>query len=1063
MNLGVVVLWVLSLVAPVASPSPVPNAWTVRISAADQISGLPISRAHVNIESDARSYDGYTDKNGAVVFEALPAAEYRIGVQHPDFKFADRTLAVGMSNESVRMLGTRSRLKAIATVQSRNAPVVAPAKRTSEDGQSSIAGSVGSALPSLPSLDTAPNGSILIHGHDPSITATTLNGAAIFPNGSGAQLGLLGSDSFSSGQTGPGSTAGGPDGTLALSTYDPTIDPQGLLQSRIATFGSTAYGFRATGTSGRIGASFVHSNVNVADAFNGAYFSDTSGRFYQHDTVANSSGDTVTLRYGLNVNNVTWVDFGRLSDNSPRTCRAFTARLPCGYGPRNFSAESVQFVQLRDQIVLDRFSLDLHVFQSTDRADFNFGSETFFGQPIGNNGATQTSRIGISAAAHFLVTPNRTVSLTASGSRDRSTSSGIQVNSEYRYPPSTETLGSLALDVPLVQTRKATFAGTLGAERSGTASGAFWGLNGNYRLTPTDALNMRVTSGRLAQPLFASGLSMPETLTYDCARHRALGYGPGNSTLGGAKTEQYNLSFTHTGFKTSAGVELFRTVDHNGVVNGIVPATALGNIFPVDYFGALNRDATLACGSGVGIGMNDAFFHVAGLADRLVTNGADLSLTSNIGDKAKVELRYALLYQRPYGLSSIVKSDPEVRPGFLVPGIPAHKFTGSLSFAASRDTTVYAALNYTGANSAFRRSSYSTVDLGARLRAASGDLFIGVQNVFNTASEQFSRFAPFPYLSQPIAPRTFSFRYRLALGQQNIDKTQPLSVPFLNDATHLSFSMEQFEKADPRSLYPLTTTPTCGPENLPAAKALFAEARSYKDYVENERLAGNKGVIQPRHTALADFSYIAMGDYYTIAISLPRSIKAAGPFLRCAKLESVDFATAQRLKIYMPGWRTRYKDAIFVLYYAPQVGLYFAPGGADETSSATVTVRPFPDTRPITQITIDPASCPGTYRSAVQSALDEIKSYIEGFYGGRHPAPPPGFRIAAHSSKNGPWLEIRADDFGFDGDLGTCLDVPLAMPKELQAHGISGAIQPSINYAPGVGFYYAPFIPHSKV
>lgn len=1034
--------------APMAGPT------SVRIVAAEEVSNHPIPRAHVTIESDNRSYDGYTDKAGGVTFSNVPSGEYHITVQQPDFRFNDRVLIVGSSSEFARIFGTRSRPKLIASVQSRNAPSSKSARRTSGDVQSKISGSVGAALPSLPSVD-ASNSSIFIHGHESSSTSTTLNGAAIFPNDSGAQLGLLGSDSFQSGEVGPGTIAGGPDGTLALRTYDPTIDWQGLLQTRVATFGSTSYGFQATGTSGRLGMSYVHSNVSLADALEGAYYSDLSGAYYQHRTIANSTGDTATLRYGLDANNVTWLDVGNLSSDASPRCRTFTATLPCGFGPGNTSAESVRYVQLRDQLTLDRLSLDVHLFQSRERRTFDYGAERFFNKPIGFKSETETSRIGFSATAGYLVTPKRLISFTASGSTDRSTSNGVQGNAEYQYPPSTNVLGSVRVDVPLAETRKASFSTSLGMERSGTASGAFWGLNGTYRLTSLDDARISFSSGRLGQPIFASGLSSPETLVYDCRGRRALGYGPGDSTSGGAKTEQYGLTFTHRGFRTSGAVQIFSDVDHSGQVNAIVPGTGLPGAFPAGYAAALQSDGNLACGSGTNLGLGDVFYQVRGAADRTVTSGADFSVTSQLGNRAQIDLQYSLLYARPYGLSPILKLDPAIREGALIPGIPAHKASASIRYAASRAMTLLAAVNYVGANNANQRTGFSTIEVGTRLRAASGDFVIGVQNLFDTGAERFSRFTPFPYLSQPVAPRTFSFHYRLALGQQNIDKTQPLSAPLSPNSSQIVFAANPLEKASPDALSPQTKTRFCGPENLPAAKTILDAITSYRDYVDGRIRDRAADTIEPRRTANVDLSYIPVAGSYAIRISLPHTVKAAGPFLRCAQLHMGDYATAKQMKLFMPGWRERYNDAIWVIYYAPQVGLYFPPGGVDETASMSAKERPFPDTRPLADIHIDSTTCPNTYQSAAESALIDLKAYIEAYYAGRHPNAPQGFQIASHTSKNGPWLEFRSDDFDFNDVLATCVDAPAAGASQLRSRGISGAVFPSLNYAPGVGFYKA--------
>ncbi len=442
-----------------------------------------------------------------------------------------------------------------------------------------------------------------------------------------------------------------------------------------------------------------------------------------------------------------------------------------------------------------------------------------------------------------------------------------------------------------------------------------------------------------------------------------------------------------------------------------------------------------------------------GTANRTITSGADVSVTSNIGNRAQVDLQYALVYARAYGLSPILMRDPDIHDGQLLPTIPVHGLNASVRYAASRSTTLLAAVNITGANNDKQRKSYSIVDLGVRLRATSGDFVAGLQNVFNTGPSQFGSFSPFPYLTQPIAPRTFSFRYRLALGQQNIDKTQPLSMPLVPNATTIVFQPVPFENAPAKALAAQTTSWLCGPEQIMSARPMLAAVGAYRDYIDRQLRDGNARGIVSKTAAGMSLSYIANGATYTIRIALPQGVEKAGPFLRCALLHFGDYATATQLHLYIPGWRERYNDSIFVLYYAPQAGLYFAPDGTDETSVNQTKQTPFPDARPIRDIHIDPASCPSTYRAAATSALSDLEQYIVAFYAGDHPAVPAGFRIASHASKNGPWLEIRADDFSFGDAFKTCIDTPVATEKQLRKHGISGGTSPSVNYAPGVGFY----------
>lgn len=205
------------------------------------------------------------------------------------------------------------------------------------------------------------------------------------------------------------------------------------------------------------------------------------------------------------------------------------------------------------------------------------------------------------------------------------------------------------------------------------------------------------------------------------------------------------------------------------------------------------------------------------------------------------------------------------------------------------------------------------------------------------------------------------------------------------------------------------------------------------------------------------------GESYAIRLHLlPRQGRKIGPFMRCTRVHMGSYDDAVRLHLYLPTWQEREAQG-FAFFYAPQAGVYFAPEATSETQPADHEFRTgLPARAPANPFAVDDATCPATYRPAVQDALRTLRDYITAVYAGGHPSTPEGFAITKHAAKSEPWLELRPDDRDFGEAIVTCLNLPDINAKDLASRGLSGANYPSFDYAPSLGFYRASLVFDSK-
>jgi hypothetical protein len=1033
----------------------------VVIVARDASTRAPIAHAHVELESDTRSYDGFTDKTGTIRFTVVPDS-YVVQLKQSDYAFGKATL-LKMATDGAQFAfdGKRTTQKQIGKVTARKEAASVPDKRTGDQPGALIAGSVLANPYTVPNLGIGPGGALQIGAQGPSTTTATIDGAPVFPSGVPIPPALLGSDLFSSASSG-GSFPGAPGGALALASFDPTLDWQGIATQRVSSYGGDEFLARARGTSGIVGISFSHGEQNVASPLNDAFFTDASGIASNHNTTVATSGDLLTLRLPVSQDNILKFTGGDTRATAPDTCTLLEGMTPCGLGPNNVQQDTFVFGALSDEITLDRATLTARAFASTITQTTDDANALFLGEPIGFDDTFQTHRVGLQLSSKVLVGTNRYATVNVQATRDISTISDQLALPGSLLPLPATSLFSSSVDLPIVAARRTSVNANIGYEDEDGFGKVSLGANGSYAINDQQHLNLSAKSGQLGAPLFGSvGAATPiSELQFDCNGH-ALGSGA--SASGGPPTaDQAQLQYAYNRGPLSASVTALTNIDHGyQVLGAIVPGISLGAaLFPANYFSQAATAAGTLCGEPQPFTLGSLFLTTNGTAQTMVENRITANASLPLGPRLTLQGYYAIDQARAFAIAPAIANAINVRDGSQIPTLPLHTANASLSYAFSHASSAIAQVTDFGGTNLYSRHPFATVDLAAKVGLTRGDLLASVQNVGNTAAPEFTRFAPFPFLPQLYPARTYALTYRLPMGNAYVDRNQLLNPPVSTaDGNTVILEPIKFEGNDHPDFLALNTTDTnCGPESRTRAQQMLADIGAYAAQIDAAREAGT----EPQAATMDGivFTPLRGAAGYSMRMAFQnKSLRGISPILHCGRIHWDDVATAQKLGIFIPDARSRYEDDFLTLYYAPQAGIYLAPQTVDETAasaSPVVAKRPsFPTGIPIDRVTIDDAACPATYRGLVADVLADMRASIPAYYGGpASSARTADFTIGAHPAKGGRWLEIAFRDYNLSDAVGKCLDIPYAKDTELKSAELGGSNAfSSINYSPAVGLY----------
>jgi hypothetical protein len=1030
----------------------------VRITVLDAVSKRPVPYADVRLIGDNAIYEGFTDKSGRVTISVKMSGRYGVRVAAEAYAFARDgfVTASGSEQQSVTVLGERTGLERIGTVSSKaKTSGIAPVA-TIGDTQSQIAGSVGAALPNNSALGVDATGNLTIHGHDSSTTAVTLNGAAIFPTNTENQLGLLNSDVLSAAAL-SGATAGAPNGTLNVTTYDPTIDWTGVAQLRGASFGGYGNAVQERGTAGRVGLAAAHSSNEDGSPLTGRFYLDTSGKAYSHFFDTSSTGDTITARYGFDPNHIAYLDVGRLNALAPSRCDYQFGAVPCGFGPGNYSSSESDYVILRDSLLIDRGNIDFRLFRSHNTNIEHFGVDRIPGFASGTDDRSVTDRLGASGKLSYTFGNSRNVTFEFSSLHDTTSAQSDYSTPLFTVAPQKANTSSVKLGLPIFAAARYGLNLALGSDTSGTTSQGTFDGDAHYDITARDALSARVSFGHLAAvPGSSNSFAQATELEPECSTGRLLGVGPSIAPALPGTTQNLSTSYEHSGSRVGFGLTIFADLDRNAIVSATLPATAIpGFTLAPGYLAAATQLAANSCGATPSISLASLFYSIQAPVDRKVSSGLDAHATADVGSRLKLSASYSFLSAHAYGAGLPFAAGSNVIAGLQLPQQPLHKMQVQASAALSSATSVLANFDYVGANNAAMQQAFTRVDLGVRTTTKTGDLVFAVQNVGNAAAPLFGGFDGFPNIVTPQTPRSYSVRYRFAIGRRGIDRASALSGAFLDSVAGVVIVFHTRIEPKTEDWLALDTAgPFCGPELVPQARKYIASLRTYIDAVQSWALRGRDLTSAPVLDQEGLLGHVGRsGEDYAIILTFdPTQFRKVNTFTRCVRTHFATAAEAQRLGLYSPSWEARDEARGAMLLYSPRVGIYIPPAIPNQ-SEPRGEPPPLRKQAPANPFAIDETVCPASYHDAVRSTLVDLRSYVTALYDGGHPSAPNGLTIAVHTAKAERWLEIKAGTNNYTEAIAACVGAALTNEKALQAVDLNGAPLPSLNYAPKVGFY----------
>ena len=101
-------------------------------------------------------------------------------------------------------------------------------------------------------------------------------------------------------------------------------------------------------------------------------------------------------------------------------------------------------------------------------------------------------------------------------------------------------------------------------------------------------------------------------------------------------------------------------------------------------------------------------------------------------------------------------------------------------------------------------------------------------------------------------------------------------------------------------------------------------------------------------------------------------------FLRCSVIHEGNYDQARSLGLYVASWQQREQDGPYVLYYAPQVGIYTAPDRVNQTAGLPAPASALPARTPASPFALAGA-CPASIAPATAEIVARLKAYIDGF------------------------------------------------------------------------------------
>ena len=1058
------------------------GAGSLTIIVLDARTAQPVAFAVV-FARGPRYLEAVSDNRGEAAFGNLPAGTYRVVVTrygYDNASISDISVAAGQDRTfSVRL--SVKHIKVIASVSTRSKATASSSTLKSESVQATLSGSVVGALESLPGVVVGNGGAISLFGHPASETSLGINGVPV-ALGASANVDAVDADLFASASIDGGAAAGSSAGMVNFEPPGPTLSWIETLRGIAESYGGSDLSFTEQGSAGRLGVSFAHAARTIGDMLDGKRYFDSSGQAYFHDANDAISGDALTLRYPLSTRNVLFGTAVSIGSFAPFVCRVQTGQVPCGYGPRDAVQSRLNSAQLRDTLFWGADNATLTLFRNGSASYLDQSGYYVNGiltpsssdERIATNGATVHANLSVSRKRSFVIDMTSVnQSATSVGSAFGTI---LPAAALPRLHFATGSISSALLsDARFSSTATVGFQSAVGTSAFNTDVAL------DYRASDSGGISGSYRTGDIAIPTQAyDAVGAPSTLTFDCARNIALGYGPTETS---AKTESSmaSLNWHHSGKRVDTSLTLTHQVERNAPTLGIVRADALApNLFPANYLDQANTLAAAACGTPAPIGLTDLYYDVTGIASRALYDNLQFASLVRISPNITAEPSYALTSARAFGTSTLLfNTRSTVVAGRQLPNVPTS--TAGLAVAANlggNATQILLNLHYVSGNNPNDLPPYTVLDFGVLAPLARGTLALTITNVtdshpgpFATTTDAVSlpmQVGTYPTVAQPLRPISWHVGYRFHIGPPEYGTTfalpemQPL--PDLRGIGGMTFPIGQ-GPSDPFALN--TQDQGCGPEDVAGAKHFLQRLRDYVSDIERQRASGTVDDIAAASDGAVDLVYQAMGSSYVVLVTpTPGGDEHAyadelRPAFSCAWVHmTTGLRDSRNRGLYIESASDRIQPVYIA--YQPGIGIFVPestvkskPIPQPENSLAFPPVIPVPTTPPTDAFALSTGkACSTEMRSAASFILATLQQYAHAFYDlHQKPQVPDGFAIVVHSTKNGPWLEIRTADLYSLQEVRQCLKVHMIIAKSLREAGWDGAKPPELNYAPQLGLY----------
>lgn len=1031
---------------------------SLQISVIDASTKAPLALVNVSIIGPAVRI-GFTDEHGVVRFDNVPPGTYFIRLAKLKYKPSTLPNLTTAGGEDSRVTMSMSQvLKTIGAVTVKTTSALSDSHITSNSPEATASGSLASALGINAFVDiaagfaNAENASI--DGHPPNTTALFVDGAPAAPLGTATNLRALATDIFDAASISTDIT-GSSGGALDFHIPDPTLALSYSFDGSYGSYDRSRDAFFARGTAGRMGYSLADGSAGYSDVLNGKRYFDTSGLDYVHDASSIARTVALKLRYPITQNNV--VSGNILASNSDAAdyCRQFAARTPCGYGPGNYSTDTLRTLQIRDAAMLGSTSLNVQFFSTHGTVHDNQEQRFLNGSPSPLTASFSAQTTGFSMAMSSPLGRRNVLNANILSER-----TGYSGNAIVGTLPTGTSSHSFAFNAASVGTTLHFLPRTTVSLQSGVSAvtGSSAAPNANVSLvwnpTNADRIAALYSAGNLQMPSIAStGISDPQSLEFNCTARAAYGYGPGSAVPTGDSSTA-RVSWLHHFADAQVLVSLHQQTVHNDIINAYANGAAFSNdIFPPGYFEAASSlyASTLQCGQQTALRPTDVYY-VTPFAARTKYGGVSIRAKLPLGGTLIAVPYYVTTVAKAVSVMSHAISGLGLVAGSQLPNVPLHRYGVTFDWKAPR-SRLETVLNFAHVSTNNRNNlpAYALVNAGALLPLVRGDLILSLTNVFNQLTGLYvspknavpimtNGGAAIPVLASPLDPRSFHIEYRVRIGQPESRPPPSDLESELGAPTSATFSLQPFPAERPSHAFDImTNNPACGPESIGIARQLLGALKAYvsaNDFVDSKNLP--YGVTVRHHLTPSGYVLLIGGGARGALTSL----------FACGNIHGGSDNDVGKHGLYIP---TVDESRHYDLLFDPRVGLYVTDLFASKPVQLSLRrLSQVPQPAPFTMIT--GTACSSELKGAAALTLDSLKRYFSNVALGQNPPAPQGMTIIDHHDPN-EWFEIRFSDPQLSSAVLQCGMVASGTLGELKKFGLSGVRIPDLGYATRLGLY----------